>query len=558
MAKRPIRKTIEQPSIPEVSLPAYLGQNYPESEVIDILSKLSGNGKLPLKPSNNTSAGGAGNPNSQKNKGRSGSNLFPLTQQGSPSSIPTNVPGNGSWFDMVQQGALNGDDFAKLLEAFGINYGKEMESSAIEDWNKKITETLLTYWLKQNERSYDEQRTAEQRIYDTPTNQLARLMGAGISRDAALQLLGGSASGAGGAAVGVGGAMQLPDSPAPSESKLNQVRAITEPINTAFSALGTLAGLVNLGFSAPMAIQQTHYLQMQNQLLDWQLGGYKSANDAFSILQAAGATAESFGSVSAAAGAIAKLAEGGNQDALNFITSGGLDQLRKGGSFSSQVLSNLNNTELSAERASERYVKEMRKMDTEQNFMGVQMTQMFAELKNTAAEYDEIVARTDYQKAMKVTCQALGIKYKAETRLTNLQSKDLESLYASSHDGKSYLDWRNTKVLSQLVTDAGIAQKTNNPEYLQATYDAMFKNQQSVAAAMQLAALADSKAFDFATEYPEQFKLYQGLLKSGAYDYLQSKVDTYSGKKITLPFGISWTTAPSSVVFDPNNPYYIE
>lgn len=557
MAKRSIRKTIEQPSLPEVSLPSYYGQKLPDPVVADILGKLSGNGKFPFKPNNNSV--GAGNANGKnKTTDRPGAIQFPLTNLSSPTTLPTNVSGDGSWFDMVQQGALSGDSFAQLLESLGINYDKEMSSGAIEDWNKKITETLLSYWLKQNERSYDEQRTAEQRLYDTPTNQLARLMGAGISRDAALQLLGGSAFGSGGSAVGVGGAMQVPGSPAPTESKLNQVRSITEPIQTAFSAVGTLAGLVNLGFSAPMAIQQTHYLQMQNQLLDWQLGGYKSANDAFSILQSAGATAESFGSVSSAAGAIAKLAEGGNQDALNFITSGGLDQLRKGGSFSSQVLSNLNNTELSAERAAERYVKEMRKMDTEQNFMGVQMSQMFAELKNAAVEYDEIIARTDYQKAMKTTCEALGIKYKAESRLTNLQSQDLESLYSSSQEGKSYLDWRNLKVLGQLVTDADIAQKTNNPEYIQATYDAMFEHQQSVAAAMQLAALADSKAFDFATQYPEQFKLYQGLLKSGAYDYLQSKVDTYSGKKISLPFGISWSTAPSSVVFDRNNPFYTE
>lgn len=52
---------------------------------------------------------------------------------------------------------------------------------------------LLSYNTTQEQRDYDYRMLNESRQYNNPQNELARLMGAGISRDAALQLMSGSA-----------------------------------------------------------------------------------------------------------------------------------------------------------------------------------------------------------------------------------------------------------------------------------------------------------------------------------------------------------------------------
>lgn len=335
--KRPIRRGIVNPDIPQLNPPAYYGQSFPQLKdgshhsSVSTLDPTSVT-KIAEEFLGRTGIGAGLNPQTPKDPNGS----MPLTG-GSylPESFPNNVADGGSWFDMVQQGMYGNDAFTKFLESMGINYDKSMSGAAMEDWNKQLTESMLSYWLKQNERYYEEQRLKEQRNYDSPTNMLARLMGAGISRDAALQLLGAAGSAGAGAGVGVG-AMSLPDGLSPSESKLNQVKSITEPINTALNVFSSVSGLVSMGFSIPQAIQQTNALKYANAMSREQLGGYNAAQKAFAVLHGIGASAESFGSIAAAIDAINGSIS--NPLAAQFVANGGIDELKKYPTFASDYL----------------------------------------------------------------------------------------------------------------------------------------------------------------------------------------------------------------------------
>lgn len=178
-----------------------------------------------------------------------------------------------------------GSDFTQLLAQLGIG-GIDPKDAAVHDWNSELLKQILQFYITQEQRQYDKSLQADQRLYDTPTNMLARLMSAGISRDAALQMLSGGAGGSG-AAVPYGQTGNQASLLPASQSYANDVQAKTAIANTVFSGIGALSGLVSLGFSIPQAIQQVNALSMQNFMSQKAMIGLKAADDVLGALQGA-------------------------------------------------------------------------------------------------------------------------------------------------------------------------------------------------------------------------------------------------------------------------------
>lgn len=144
---------------------------------------------------------------------------------------------------------------------------------------------LYDQHMTENQRNYDWNLKQEQRIYDDPTNQLSRLMGAGISRDAALQILSGSAGnvGAGGSgSMPFGSGVGAPNSqlPAPSGTMQNQ------RINNALNAINAVSQLVQSGGKLAESIEQVQALQYSNSMTAQQVQSLDDVQKSIQQIQA--------------------------------------------------------------------------------------------------------------------------------------------------------------------------------------------------------------------------------------------------------------------------------
>lgn len=200
--------------------------------------------------------------------------------------------GNSSFFKWLQDilkgksGKSDNDqeqDILSYLQSLMVN-SPNMNDDQRNDWNKQILDQIINYQLTSENRQYNESLRDEQRLYDSPTNMLARLMGAGISRDAAIQMLSGS-SGAGGAAAPYSDPAAAAQGIAPSQSRLNGVQADTAIANAVFGGIGSLVGLTNLGLSIPQAIHQTSILGAQSVMSQKALIGLQAADTVLSGLE---------------------------------------------------------------------------------------------------------------------------------------------------------------------------------------------------------------------------------------------------------------------------------
>lgn len=84
-------------------------------------------------------------------------------------------------------------------------------ATRLVDWIQSLNQRDYDRNLQLDERSYQEGLRDEQRSYDSPSSQLSRLMATGLSRGAALELLGGSAAGS--SASALGSSSPIPSSP---------------------------------------------------------------------------------------------------------------------------------------------------------------------------------------------------------------------------------------------------------------------------------------------------------------------------------------------------------
>lgn len=272
------RKTISQPIVPlrNSDVPSYRGQDLKTmvggSKIDDITQRLSELGtNIKLGDTTVPSGAGAG--------GSSSSSVYSLPRD----STPRGAFGSTSWDDLLKRAGSNGSDFNSILAQLGIGGFAPMSGVEGADWNKQLLDQIISQLSEEDKRRYNEERWNIQNIYDSPLNQLARLMGAGISRDAAIQMLSGGGSGSG--SIVTGDAAALAGGLAPSESNKNAIDAATGIANTVFNGISSLVGLTSLGFSIPQALQSIKGLQMQNHLTSDMLQGLQAAD---SLLSAAG------------------------------------------------------------------------------------------------------------------------------------------------------------------------------------------------------------------------------------------------------------------------------
>lgn len=477
----------------------------------------------------NRGANGEVRPTSHTNRGTqldAGAIMEALKGDG---NVWTRFAGNA--LDNGSLGALGSSDpLLQLLQMMLAN--PAVAGTYDDDISKQLYEMMLKLWTTNEQRQYDQGVLQEQRNYDSPTNQLARLMGAGISRDAAIQMLQG---GQDPALVGSGSQAALPE----HQSPLDQSLGIA---NTALSAISAFTGLVSLGFSVPQALFQADFLRNQGSLLSSQVKAFETAGDAFEILSAAGAGVESIGSVASATSAISNLAKNGNQDAAQFIANGGLKSMRKNAAFVSKAFSALSRSEQDADRYGREYIANVEKIESETRLNNVRNEEIAQEIQNAKADYDRILSDTDFIRANTIAVRALTRKTNKEVQVLGKQEKFIEAqtenlgyenqeyaaLFGASADGKSYLDWRTTSAMDNLIRDARLASKTKGEPYVQAIYDRMFAEEESIQAALSLKKLQMDAGSMFAKSHPKEFELYQGFSACGVYDYMEMRIKSQS------------------------------
>lgn len=189
--------------------------------------------------------------------------------------------GNGSIADMFgSDWSMSHSEQRDAMLAFLLQYANTIDQRA---YDKQLT---------QDDRQYNWQKLLEQRLYDSPTNQLARLMGAGISRDAALQMLNssGGSTGSGVAASPISNpAAGAPSVPAPSGSM--ELQTIQTGVAAACQIASTVGQLMNAGMSFAQGVESVQALHFQNTMNQEQLTAYKNVNafnEAIQQMQASG------------------------------------------------------------------------------------------------------------------------------------------------------------------------------------------------------------------------------------------------------------------------------
>ena len=229
-----------------------------------------------------TSSRGRGGSNSSASSNPTLADIFNHHSTRSAKNPQDLNPNYSNFGDILGRVTAGSDDsIMQLLRALGFEQNGGLKIAQRDDWNKQLLDTLTNYLLTLDNRNYNESMRDEQRNYDSPTNQLARLMGAGVSRDAAIQMITGGSqpiqSEAPSAAEGI----------APSESQLNGVQSVLAPIQTAIDAISAVGGLVSLGFSLPQAVQQTRALKYGNFMNQQQQNAFNSVNTLTNSLQTA-------------------------------------------------------------------------------------------------------------------------------------------------------------------------------------------------------------------------------------------------------------------------------
>lgn len=336
---------------------------------------------------------------------------------------------------------ISKDQIGKL----GTNYS---------DFQQTLINMILDNITKNEQRSYDEKALQEQRLYDNPTNQLLRLMATGMSRDAAIQALQGSSDAP---LVGSGADVESGASKMPSSSE-----QIFQGLQTGASIISAVGGMVSLGFSAAQAVQQVHYLKNANFLSDSQNRSYKLAGNAYSILSAAGAAADTFDSVASASSAISKLAESGDLMAQQFVNSGRLAEMQQLSPFASNVLKDM----YMAEHGSDMFRKEMRRIDLENDLTNAKIE---TEYQNVMDSLQRILESDERIKSIR---QDVLIK-KAQVRQENyaadyaeFQSDILERLRSiSDSEGNDVIDLMSMSQFSEIwMNMEESVSKTRDPE----------------------------------------------------------------------------------------------
>lgn len=409
---------------------------------------------------------------------------------------PTQTAAGQSILDILNGMGMDTGGIDKLLSLLSNISGLDAK-----DYQDQLYQMLLKQYLTAEQRNFDKSVLNEQRQYDLPINQLNRLVAAGIGRNAAIGML--SPTGDAGL-IGSGVDAQLPTQVASPSEKAMQVA------QTALDAIGVVGSLISLGFSAPAAIQQVKFLKNQNALTSSQLTAYDDASAAFGILNSAGASAEAFGSVANASAKITELANGGNQDAIDYVNSGRLNRLKSNSYFSSTALNNLYKSERDSSDYDKRFGLFVDNETADIERKKIETSKVAQEILNLEAEFKETIASTEFVESQNAMQNYHEDQLKAQTDLLRKQGKEIEAnileskartnlltsqttslnldnqltqgIYGEEVDGKTGLEWLTQGRAIELETDClkfidakdkGVWKKELN--YIASDYDRLYQ-----------------------------------------------------------------------------------
>lgn len=150
-----------------------------------------------------------------------------------------------------------------------------------ERWDM-LYQYLLSVMNTADQRNYDWSMLQDSRLYGNPMNELARYMGSGISRDAAIQMLSGSAGNLGGSTIGSGALT----TPAPTGISGTQELAKQQTTSgIVFGAVDALNSLLSTGMEMSQGVEQVKNMQAQNYWNQQQISAFDSVQQVTQALQ---------------------------------------------------------------------------------------------------------------------------------------------------------------------------------------------------------------------------------------------------------------------------------
>lgn len=457
---------------------------------------------------------------------------------------PTQTAGAVNLLEILSQMGMDMNAIQSLIALLSNIGGLEAK-----DYQDQLYQLLLKQVVTAEDRQYTRSVLEDQRAYDSPISQLARLTAAGIGRNAATGMLQGGTEPTLGQPAG-----EIPEVASPSDKAMQAAQ-------TALDAIGMVGGLISLGFSAPSAIQQVKFMKNQNALNALQLSSYEDASAAFSILNAAGAGADAFGSVTNAAAAITNLAKDGNQDAKQFIAQGRLQRLQSQSYFSSPALSNIYRNE----RASSDYDKSfglfVENSNAELDFKNADKRRVEQSILNLEAELQETIASAEFQQTQialqefhkeqlksqtellrkqgnLVEAQVLETKAKSNLLISQTHTNDLnnqltQGIYDQEIDGKTGLDWltqaRATEIYNdcqKFITakDKKIWEKEYN--FIAANYDRLYQ----LELVRQSYLRGALRKYNTDPKFQDIIHICTAMQEAGAWDYMDYRLNIIKGR----------------------------
>lgn len=458
-------------------------------------------------------------------------------------------------------------DIADFLNSLGIYQPGDLSASQRTDWNKQLLDTLTNYKLTQENREYNEGLRDEQRIYDNPISQLARLMGAGISRDQAIQMLSSGGSGSGGSGVPYSDPSSAAEGIAPSQSHLNAVQATQVKLQTGLGFVNAISGLVGLGFHAAQVIPQVKMLKNQEYLNSKQKSSFDDVNTAFSIIanSGKGITPDTFGSIGSICSTLTALSKSGDAAAKSFIDSGGLDRLTDNSSYCLPIANEI----FRNEKDSSYYVRSveaaLRKDETQANLnladadlAMLEQDEVAAKVDNLNADTEFINGRTALQSWEQKQYAARISSLKAAARLSNstanqidLSNKVESSFLNHSENGLSGLDLITNHRFASLKR--GLYQL--NAEIGSKVWEKQIKTflleQDNLQSAYTLSTLYNKGELDIIENAKPKFRSYlymsRALDSCGVSSFINSIIQSETSNRVN---GITFREGKSSSILD--------
>lgn len=467
------------------------------------MSSIKKSNSRPSTGSGNNRRGTTGGSTSGRNvgfitpttKGQTG----PRITGGSP--ISTLEYGVNNKLDNMYSGMLQhnagSNPFAQLLASLGIDEDRWVDENQRADWNKQLMDAQLQYYQDLEKRQYTQEQLNEQRVYDSPLNQLARLMGAGVSRDAAIAMLSGQA----GQPTIAESAVNTPGATA-SESRNAGVERALGIANAVFNGVSAVSGLASLGFTIPQAIQQTHFLKNQNLLTGRQLKAYDSTGQAYSLLKSINAGADAFGSVGSAIQAITQAANNGNADCAAFLQNGGANDMFSNVSFASQAMSQMYRSERASSDYERSFDAEMRKLDADTRLVNAQEAEV---LKQIDLHIEEISKVYEEKRALRI-------------------QNDLEENFLHSVDEDSGMTGQelfNANRMQQLVQSYQTLARINNPHYWETYANSLINNAEFMEISTAVLTWFEDAKLGLLNENPELYTFLAGMRDCGFVEYSQ-------------------------------------